>query len=109
MNHWLQTVVGTYSLKQTPICGFDSSLYFPTSGSIVVPPWKNISQFYCLSNLFLGLYHINKPGGTKTHWSIAHATAKLYIHINTYDELSAKGYTSLPKPDEVESGQMVLK
>ena len=26
-----------------------------------------------------------------------------------YDELSAQGYTSLPKPDKVESGQMVLK
>ena len=26
-----------------------------------------------------------------------------------HDELSAQGYTSLPKPDEVESGQMVLK
>ena len=29
--------------------------------------------------------------------------------ILALDELSAQGYTSLPKPDEVESGQMVLK
>ena len=26
-----------------------------------------------------------------------------------YDKLSDQGYTSLPKPDESESGQMVLK
>ena len=29
--------------------------------------------------------------------------------IDSYDEFSDQGYTSLPKPDESESGQMVLK
>ena len=32
-----------------------------------------------------------------------------YISVGSYDELSDQGYTSLPKSDESESGQMVLK
>ena len=35
--------------------------------------------------------------GKKLHWELG------------YDELLDQGYTSLPKPDESESGQMVLK
>ena len=31
------------------------------------------------------------------------------LHKLSYDKFSGHGYTSLPKPDESESGQMVLK
>ena len=42
--------------------------------------------------------------GDFSRWGIFHRALNY-----PYDELSAQGYTSLPKPDEVESGQMVLK
>ena len=42
-------------------------------------------------------------------WCAVFDLSTFQLQFFACDELSAQGYTSLPKPDEVESGQMVLK